>query len=90
MLKLVSLTIRGRIITVFAIFPVCVGALTVFDWWNIVTIVRKFLSANILKICSTVFWKPGDMKKNFSFTMTEKALMKLSYISVKSLIFRRN
>jgi len=82
MLKLVSLTIRGRIITVFAIFPVCVGALTVFDWWNIVTIVRKFLSANILKICSTVFWKPGDMKKKFFFYHDRESLNEtIVYIS---------
>lgn len=68
-------------------FLTFVAVLTLFDWWSIVIIRQKVLVSEYFEDMFNNILEARRYEKKFSFITTEKVLMKLSYISAKSLIF---
>ncbi|MBI5588974.1 MAG: HAMP domain-containing protein [Deltaproteobacteria bacterium] len=69
-----SMTIRGKIITVFAIFLTCVGALTIFDWWSIVTIQQKVTVSEFFEDMFNNILEARRYEKNFLFYHDRRSL----------------
>ncbi len=61
------MTIRGKIIVVFAIFLTSVAALTVFDWWSIATIEQKFTAGEYFEDMFNDILEARRYEKNFLF-----------------------
>lgn len=61
------MTIRGKIITVFAIFLTCVGMLTIFDWWSIETIQEKVRIGERFEDMFNNILEARRYEKNFLF-----------------------
>ncbi len=62
-----SMTIRGKIITVFAIFLTSVAALTIFDWWSIETIQQKVTVSEFFEDMFNNILEARRYEKNFLF-----------------------
>lgn len=62
-----DMTIRGKIITVFAIFLTCVGMLTIFDWWSIETIQEKVRIGERFEDMFNNILEARRYEKNFLF-----------------------
>ena len=62
-----SMTIRGKIIVVFAIFLTSVAALTIFDWWSIITIEQKFTVGEYFEDMFNDILEARRYEKNFLF-----------------------
>ena len=69
-----SMTIRGKIITVFAIFLTCVGALTIFDWWSIETIEQKVTVSEFFEDMFNNILEARRYEKNFLFYHDRRSL----------------
>ena len=67
MFHIKSMTIRAKIIAVFAIFLTCVAALTFFDWWSIVTIEQKFTNSEYFEDMFNDILEARRYEKNFLF-----------------------
>ena len=69
-----SMTIRGKIITVFAIFLTSVGALTIFDWWSIETIQQKVTVSEFFEDMFNHILEARRYEKNFLFYHDRRSL----------------
>ncbi len=69
-----SMTIRGKIITGFAIFLTCVGALTIFDWWSIETIQQKVTISEFFEDMFNNILEARRYEKNFLFYHDRRSL----------------
>ena len=69
-----SMTIRGKIITVFTIFLTSVVALTIFDWWSIVTIEQKVTVSEFFEDMFNNILEARRYEKNFLFYHDRRSL----------------
>jgi two-component system, NtrC family, sensor kinase len=69
-----SMTIRAKIITVFAIFLTSVVALTIFDWWSIVTIEQKVTVSEYFEDMFNNILEARRYEKNFLFYHDRRSL----------------
>ena len=69
-----SMTIRAKIITVFAIFLTSVVALTIFDWWSIVTIEQKVTVSEFFEDMFNNILEARRYEKNFLFYHDRRSL----------------
>ena len=68
------MTIRGKIITVFAIFLTSVGALTIFDWWSIETVQQKVTVSEFFEDMFNNILEARRYEKNFLFYHDRRSL----------------